>query len=129
MKAVYAIIILLIILVLIIVLTTQYAKKRGIKAIYPIDDFKTIGVSILPDNPIGFGYKSRWIAVKSGNQVSVANALELINVQKCNWESGFYAGPKNSVFLSPPIDGWVLITGFGLSYDSVEHCHDKIKKF
>ncbi len=128
MKAVYVIIILLVILVLIIVLTTQYAKKRGIKAIYPIDDFKNIEVSIIPDNPIGFGYKSRWIAVKSVNQMSVAKALELINVQKCNWESGLFKGPKNSVFLSPAIDGLTLISGYVLPYDNVDNSYDKIKK-
>jgi hypothetical protein len=128
MKVVYAIIVLLVILVLIIILTTQYAKKRGIKAGYPIDDFKTIEVSIIPDNPIGFGYKSRWIAVRSVNQRSVAKALELIKLQDCNWESGFYAGPKKSIFLSPPIDGWILITGYGLPYDNVENSHGRIKK-
>jgi hypothetical protein len=65
----------------------------------------------------GFGYKSAWIAAKRASPEAVAEALGLRNVRAIAWDAGLAAAeaePYASVFVTPPIDGWVLGVGFAL---------------
>jgi len=66
---------------------------------------------LIPDSPIGFGYKNEWIAVKTQNANEVADLLNL-KARKCNWSEGVSSG---KVFITPPIEGWVLVLGTELS--------------
>jgi hypothetical protein len=53
-----------------------------------------------------------WVAVKSRNLQSVQNALGLSNPHPCTWIQGLASDQK--LFIAPPINGWILVTGCGL---------------
>lgn len=65
------------------------------------------------DSPVGFGYKCMWIAVKSAEQDKIADELGIDKSQKTNWKSGIENAYNNSLFITPAIDGWTLIVGYG----------------
>jgi hypothetical protein len=70
-----------------------------------------------------FGYKNAWVAVRDRSPEAVAEAMSLRNVRRCDWHAGIKAAyqigdwsPMTcSVFVTPPIDGWVLCVGFALT--------------
>jgi hypothetical protein len=64
--------------------------------------------------PLLFDFPSRWLAVKSTNPQSVQNALGLNNPTPCSWEQGLARSQDFKLFVSPPINGWVLVAGLGL---------------
>lgn len=75
------------------------------------------------DEPIGFGYKTNWLAIRTDSPDAVISALNLSNVQPASWKSGVaisYAWQPDmqmkAVFVTPPICGWVLVTGKLLPY-------------
>lgn len=70
-----------------------------------------------PDKPVGFGIKTLWLAVRSSDSAAVASSLGLEEVVPCNWSSGYktiYSYSENQVFVTPPIDGWVLAAGWAM---------------
>ena len=67
------------------------------------------------DVPIGWGYKSRWISVRTNDKDVVAQFLNLKEVKPCTWREGYkltysMAG-LNSLFITPVIDGWTCAIG------------------
>ena len=73
------------------------------------------------DKPVAFGYKCIWFAVKTTDQKGVAEIIGLKNVVASNWEHGIKKAYEASVFITPPVEGWTLVVGWGLpSGDSVE---------
>jgi hypothetical protein len=76
-----------------------------------------------PDKPLSFGYKSAWYAIKGETPENVIRKLDLVKNCESNWKFGLkYAHDyknKNAVFVSPQIDGYVLVIGSGL-FDLVE---------
>jgi hypothetical protein len=72
-----------------------------------------------PDRPVAFGYQMAWLAIRTRNQSAVIEALDLHDVQPCNWNSGIgtvYDSRlgQNHVFVSPPVNGWTFIVGLPL---------------
>jgi hypothetical protein len=67
-----------------------------------------------PDGPNPFGFKTTWVAVRAKNPFLVAKALRLESRHPANWSSGLQAAYRGWVFVTPPIDGWVLATSKGL---------------
>jgi hypothetical protein len=68
-----------------------------------------------------FGFKSAWLAVRAGDNREVADALGLEGVGASAWAAGVAAvhaadvGARPApVFVSSPVDGWVLVP-FSLS--------------
>lgn len=63
-----------------------------------------------------------WVAVRSRNLSQVQSALGLSNPHPCTWIQGLTSEQK--LFIAPPIDGWILITGCGLPdpADDVDVC-------
>ena len=57
---------------------------------------------------------ARWMAVRAGSVREVRNALELSNPTPCRIEDGLAGNHQQAIFLAPPINGWVLITGPGV---------------
>jgi hypothetical protein len=53
-----------------------------------------------------------WIAVRSRSTQAVQSAFALNNPKPCTWIEGITRDQK--LFISPPINGWVLVTGSGL---------------
>jgi hypothetical protein len=117
-------------IIVLIIASVQYAKKVDEKS----DNVHHLQNSIdtSSDSPIGFGYKCRWIAIKTDDQQRVAHVLGLMNPQKSNWKSGINHAYDSSIFISPSIDGWTLAVGWGLpagdSKQSMEQVKVLIKK-
>lgn len=64
--------------------------------------------------PLLFDFPSRWLAVKSADSQAVQSALGLQNPTPCSWEQGLARSQDFKLFVSPPINGWVLVAGLGL---------------
>ena len=78
----------------------------------PVDVFapKPLGeINTEPERPIGFGYKNSWLAIRTTDADEVLEALSITNAQRSNWSSGLDAAYKGHTFVSPAIDGWVLV--------------------
>jgi hypothetical protein len=58
--------------------------------------------------PASFGYKRRWLAVRSEDPGAVAKALALEDVRPATWRDGIERNGDDLVFVTPPIDGWTL---------------------
>jgi len=74
-----------------------------------------------PDKPVSFGYKVSWFAVKTSDPASVLDALEFGKGTPANWTSGIEAAyvasrEKAWAFVSPPVNGWILIVNSLLPY-------------
>ncbi len=73
------------------------------------------------DQPVSFGYKCMWFAIKSVHIEELIKTLNLTNIRPCNWNIGREKAYENAVFITPPINGWTLAFGRGLPYgDSKE---------
>jgi hypothetical protein len=60
----------------------------------------------------GFGYKIGWLAVRASDPAAVAKTLALTRAQPSTWAQGIGAAYQGAgIFLTPPIDGWVLVVG------------------
>ena len=71
-----------------------------------------------------FNLPARWLAVRSANPMLVQAALGLHNPTPCSWEEGLSAAHDHKLFISPPIQGWILIMGSHLPEpgDDVDRC-------
>lgn len=67
--------------------------------------WRTAGVLLVP---------ARWMAVRATTVRDVRNALELSNATPCSIEDGLAGNHQQALFLAPPVNGWVLITGPGV---------------
>lgn len=57
-----------------------------------------------------FGYKSQWLAVKTAHPDAVVELLQLRGVVPASWKAGVAAAyGQDKVFVTPVIDGWVLV--------------------
>ena len=64
------------------------------------------------DLPIPFGYKSLWIAIRSNDTASFAEALGLKNAQPCPWLEGInQAYDFRGIFVTPPVSDWMFAVG------------------
>ena len=70
--------------------------------------------SVEIDNPVSFGYKNLWFAVKVENKNEVAEMLNFRILGRANWENGVKQAYDNRIFITPEIEGWTLIVGDGL---------------
>ena|SRR5215469_132528 len=89
-----------------------------------------------PDKLQPFGYKACWFAVKAADSAAVLDALELGAGTPANWASGVAAAYQKSgsnddwVFVSPPVNGWVLAVSNSLPYPvTIEANRDIGEKF
>jgi hypothetical protein len=70
-----------------------------------------------PDTPQAFGHDAIWLAVRSPSTQAVTQALQLGQTAPANWRTGLQAVHQplpctpGLVFVTPPIQGWVLVTG------------------
>jgi hypothetical protein len=84
----------------------------------PTPQIPTDTAATEPDLPVAFGYKVSWFAAQTHDPAALADALGLTNVRSSTWSAGIEAAyatpPAFSVFLTPPVRGWVLAVGRGL---------------
>lgn len=62
-------------------------------------------------HPPVFNPPARWVAVRSGNPLLIQAALGLHNPMPCTWEEGLSVAQEHKLFISPPINGWILVMG------------------
>lgn len=90
----------------------------------------SLGVKLSPrqsddfNQPISFGYKIGWLALRTEDTKAVAQALHMSNTQQATWKQAFnllqeqenadaeQSAPKTIVFVSPPTKRWTLVVGF-----------------
>ena len=66
----------------------------------------------------GFGYECAWLAVRSTAPSDVIARLGIGKVRRTPWREGIDAAysrhEHGAVYVTPPIDGWVLVAGTSL---------------
>jgi len=55
-----------------------------------------------------------WLAVKSRNSEDVARSIGLIDLQSYSSAGGLSETNRDQIFVSPPVNGWVVVFGEGL---------------
>ncbi len=73
-----------------------------------------------PDRPMSFGYKCMWIAVKGNDIAEIIKVFRIDNIQPSNWTHGIQRAYDGGIFISPQIDGWTFIIGWGLPNGDTE---------
>jgi hypothetical protein len=66
------------------------------------------------DDPVPFGYKCAWLAIKTDQPDAVVTTLGLVGAQKSNWAKGIAAAYNGDVFVTPVIQGWVLVVSLSI---------------
>lgn len=61
-----------------------------------------------------FERPGRWLAIRSGSSRAVQVALGLADGLPCSWDEGLVEARDSKLFISPPVDGWVLVVGSSL---------------
>ena len=65
-----------------------------------------------------FGNKMGWLAIRSTSPSDVIHRLDIRDAQPTSSQPGIEAvyerEPTGVVYVTPPIDGWVLVAGWGL---------------
>ncbi|HYE33149.1 MAG TPA: hypothetical protein VEH27_17105 [Methylomirabilota bacterium] len=54
---------------------------------------------------------TRWLAIRTTNLAKVQKAIGLHNPTPCSWADGLARVTEKRLFLSPPVQGWVLVVG------------------
>jgi hypothetical protein len=79
-----------------------------------------------PSTPVLLENPRAWLAVKSEDLRAIAGALNLHHVGPCSWADAPQRA-EDRVFISPPVDGWVLV--FGASLPAPEDDVDRFYRF
>lgn len=90
-------------------------RRRAGSPVVPTEP-AVLDFSDVPDIPVGFGRKNFWVAVRSEDSETVAASIGLEGIEVANWRTGFmaaYAYPSRYLFVTPPLEGWVLAVGRG----------------
>ncbi|WP_152249144.1 hypothetical protein [Xanthomonas maliensis] len=93
---------------------------------------RTVQLETQPDFPEDFGLKMNWFAIKTSDVNAVLKVLNFGSGSSANWSSGIRAAydtrargfDKDLAFVTPPIDGWVIVAGAALPYP-VMHTPDR----
>jgi hypothetical protein len=67
----------------------------------------------VPDLPIPFGDKTAWFAARTESREAVVSALRLSVLGQSTWVEGIPHAYNNDVFVTQPINGWVLAPSWG----------------
>jgi hypothetical protein len=62
------------------------------------------------ERPRSFGPRTVWLAFRGATPQAVAKALDLREVAPLPWTAGLVGAYAGRVFVTPPVDGWVLAT-------------------
>ncbi len=61
--------------------------------------------------PSSLNLPEQWLAIRSGNVAAVQETLGLSKPRRCSWEDGFAISGVERLFISPPVNGWILVVG------------------
>ena len=82
-----------------------------------------------PDEPRPIGYKASWLAIKNVTPEQVIAQLGVKNAQTANWESGMKAADNDKLFITPVMDGYVIIAGVDYLTEKQEKVTELAKGF
>ena len=86
------------------------------------------GDETTPDLPSSFGYKCTWLAVKTSDSKKLTDLLHIKKITPCNWKYGIEGAYNKSIFVTPPVDGWILVCGNSLPAGDSDNGIDEIKE-
>lgn len=71
-----------------------------------------------------FAAPGRWLAVRSHNPREVECALGLQHARLCSWGDALSAPFEPRLFISPPVNGWIVVMGCDLPdpADDIDQC-------
>jgi hypothetical protein len=76
------------------------------------------------DQPVNFGYKTAWLAVRSTDPEIVKRGLGLKKGKPANWSQGIKAAYQGKLFITPPLADWTLVVGEDLPDSTDKHVLD-----
>ena len=56
----------------------------------------------------------RWLAIRGTSPAAIQLALGLRNPKPCSWEEGLHSAFDHRLFVSPSVNGWILVMGTDL---------------
>jgi hypothetical protein len=59
-------------------------------------------------------YPCRWLVVRSHLPAVVLEALQVTKATPCSWEEGLARTFDRKLFISPPVNGWIMVLGMAL---------------
>ena len=70
------------------------------------------------------GASFRWIAIRTSRLQAVQTALRVTKAMPCTWEEGLSVAYEQKLFISPPLNGWVIVMGAHLpeASEDVDRC-------
>ena len=116
-------ILLLVGIFIVIMVSVLIARKKESK---DLSENSFVVSDTIEDKPISFGYKCTWFAIKTTDQEKVAQTLGLRKITRSNWKTGLENAYNNSVFITPPVDGWILAVGWGLPHADSKEALEKV---
>ena len=71
-----------------------------------------------------FEAPSRWLAVRSQNPHAIQAALGVQHPRACSWSDALATPFEPRLFISPPVDGWIVVMGCDLPdpADDIDEC-------
>lgn len=71
-----------------------------------------------------FEAPSRWLAVRSQNPHAIQTALGVRHPRACSWSDALATPFEPRLFISPPVDGWIVVMGCDLPdpADDIDEC-------
>jgi hypothetical protein len=97
----------------------KFFRRKNDEA--PLQDGEAGTISVDGDDsapartgPVGFGYKSAWLAIRTEDTETAAGALGVTDAHAASWAEGIDAAygaeqERQPVFLTPVVDGWTLV--------------------
>lgn len=68
------------------------------------------------DNPVSFGYKCAWLAIRTLDIQDVIAKLRLTDVYPSTWKKGIEDAYQGRVFITPIIKEWALVVSTNLPW-------------
>ncbi len=97
---------------------------------FMVDTVKNVAAkytSDTPDSPVSFGYKMNWLAIKTTDAKTIANELAGDKyIYTTNWSKGVDGAYRGATFVSPSIDGWILVINPGIADPSANDDKDSL---
>ena len=93
-------------------LVLQLARRRRLEGAMLLRHSAESAFDLVPVVPRLFQeLPSRWLAVRANRPDEVQQALHLANPIPCPLAEGLTSSDELELFVSPPIGGWILVTG------------------
>jgi hypothetical protein len=105
-----------------LVLRWRHAQRMGVFTLFASE--KT--PAKLPPVARAWSFKrpTCWLAIRNRDLLAVQSALRLHHPKPCSWTEGLSGNAGQTLFISPPISGWILVIGPALPdpADDVDVC-------